>query len=77
VRTRLRSTRHYLEQGQLTERQAVRQLQTVDPRLRVENARSILQYRVPGLRTNKLEYRAEQVIPSAAFALREKAAAFA
>jgi len=77
MRTRVRSTRHYLEQGQLTGRQAAHQLQTVDRRLGVESARSILQYRAPGLRTNKLEYRAEQVIPSAAFELREKAAAFA
>ena len=77
IRTRLRSTRYYLAQGQLTRRQAAHQLQTVDRRLGVESARSILQYRTPELRTSKLEYRAEQVIPSEAFELREKAATFA
>lgn len=77
MRTRLRVTHHYRVQGRLTGRQALRQQQTIDRRLGVESARSVLQYRTPGLRTSKLEYRAEQVIPAAAFELREKAAASA
>lgn len=77
MRTRLRVTRHYLAQSHLTGRQALQRQQTIDRRLGVESARSILQYRTPELRISKLEYRAEQVIPAAAFELREKAAASA
>lgn len=77
MRTRLRVTQHYRAQGRLTGRQALRQQQTLDRRLGVESARSVLHYRTPELRSGKLEYRAEQVIPATAFELREKAAASA
>ncbi len=72
MRSRLRSSQHYLAYGRFTRQQAVQRLQREeDPRLGVKRNRSVLHYRTPARRSTKLEYRTEQVIPPAAFELQE------
>lgn len=75
MRSRLRSFRHYFTCGHLTRQQAVQRLRhDVDFYSGIKYDRSVLHYRAPSRRVTKVEYRAEQVIPPAPFALREKLA---